>query len=232
MESLAAIDGFMDESVAFVAVGLAFVALLALVLALAAIFRRRPLRAFTALLVSLTLLAAAGLLGALTIATIGYQALTREETAALIAVTPTGPQRFEAWLRFPDGSERRFELAGDEVYVDAHILKWSPTANLFGLHTAYELSRIAGRYHKLEDEQSAPRTVYALSADKPIDLFRLRQRYPFLAPLVDAQYGSATFVMADRPAQFELKVSTTGLLIREAPMFGNEPPPKAPGRKP
>ncbi len=226
MEGFAVFSHHLESSIAFVAVALAFVALLALFLALAAIFRRRPLRAFTGLLASLLLFAAAGLLGALTVATIGYQALTREETAALIAVTPTAPQRFEAWVRFPDGSERRFELAGDEVYVDAHILKWSPTANLFGLHTAYELSRIAGRYHKLEDEQRAPRTVYSLAADKPIDLFRLRQRYPFLAPLVDAQYGSATFVMADRPAQFELKVSTTGLLIREAPMFGNQPAPK------
>jgi len=35
-----------------------------------------------------------------------------------------------------------------------------------------------------------------------------------LAPLVDAEYGSATFVAAGRPAQFEVRVSTTGLLIR------------------
>ncbi|MFZ5557537.1 MAG: hypothetical protein ACOZDY_12605 [Pseudomonadota bacterium] len=226
MQSFVQFGNHMDNSVAFVAVALAFVALLSLFLAVAALFRRRPLRSFTALLVSLLLFTAAGLLAALTVATIGYKALTREETAALIAVTPTGPQRFEAWVRFADGSERRFELAGDEVYVDAHILKWTPTANLFGLHTAYELSRIAGRYHRLEDERSAPRTVHSLAAEKPIDLFRLRRRYAFLAPLVDAEYGSATFILADRPAQFELRVSATGLLIREAPMFGNQPPAK------
>jgi hypothetical protein len=227
MEELQAIAGvghIMDETIAFVAVGLTFVALLLLFLAVMALFKRRPLRSFTALLMSLLLFALAGLLAALTVATIGYQALTREVTAALIAVTPTGPKRFEAWVRFPDGSERRFDLAGDEVYVDAHILKWTPTANLLGLHTAYELSRIAGRYHNLDDERSAQRTVYSLAAEKPMDLFRLRQRYPFLAPLVDAQYGSATFILADRPAQFELKVSTSGLLIREAPMYGNPPP--------
>jgi hypothetical protein len=35
--------------------------------------------------------------------------------------------------------------------------------------------------------------------------------------VVDAEYGSATFIAADRPALFEVRVSTTGLLIREVP---------------
>src|SRR5205809_310070 len=38
-----------------------------------------------------------------------------------------------------------------------------------------------------------------------------------LGPLVDAEYGSATFVAATRPATFEVRVSTTGLLARPAP---------------
>ena len=214
----------MNDSVAFIALALVLMALLALVVGIAAIRRRQPLRAFTSLLVTLLLLALSGLLAALVVGTIGYEALTREQTAALITVQPTAARRFEAQVRFADGSERRFELAGDEIYLDAHILKWKPAANLLGLHTVYELSRIAGRYQKLDDERSAPRTVYSLAADKPVDLFRLRRLYPFLAPLLDAEYGSATFVMADRPAQFELRVSTSGLLIREMP--ARDDPPK------
>jgi hypothetical protein len=58
--------------------------------------------------------------------------------------------------------------------------------------------------------------VHSLGRERPVDLFGLRQRYAFLAPLLDAQYGSATFVPVTRPAEFELRVSTTGLLIREA----------------
>ena len=49
-----------------------------------------------------------------------------------------------------------------------------------------------------------------------MDLFGLRRRYAFLAPLLDAEYGSGTFVPVTRPAAFEVRVSTTGLLIREA----------------
>jgi hypothetical protein len=48
-----------------------------------------------------------------------------------------------------------------------------------------------------------------------VDLFGLRKRYAFLAPLLDAEYGSGTFVPVRRRAEFEVRVSTTGLLIRE-----------------
>jgi len=216
----------MNETVLYIAAALALLAALALIVGIASMRRRRPLRAFTGLLVSLLSLSLAALLGTLAVATLGYQALTREETAAVIAVQPIGPKRFEARLYLANGSQRRFELAGDEIYVDAHILKWTPAANLLGLHTAYELARIAGRYRELNDERSAPRTVHSLAADKPVDLFRLRRVYTFLAPLVDAEYGSASFVPADRPARFELRVSTTGLLIREASVDANAQPPK------
>ena len=83
---------------------------------------------------------------------------------ARIAVKPAGPKRFTAVFRFPDGKETTYELAGDEIYVDARILKWHPYANMIGLHTAYELDRVAGRYHDIADERSAPRTVHALSS--------------------------------------------------------------------
>jgi hypothetical protein len=83
------------------------------------------------------------------------------------------------------------------------------------LHTAYELDRLAGRYQALEQERSAARTIYTLSQDKPVNLFGLRQRYAFLAPLFDAEYGSATFVPVKGPAELEVRVSTTGLLVRE-----------------
>jgi hypothetical protein len=102
--------------------------------------------------------------------------------------------------------------------VDAHILKWKPYANWIGLHTGYELDRVAGRYHGVKDEQTAERTVHALSRERMIDLYSLRRRYAFLAPLVDAEYGSASFVPVTKPAELELRVSATGLLLREAAM--------------
>jgi hypothetical protein len=182
---------------------------------LAALIRLRPFRFVGRTLFGLLLLAVGALAATIAIGTHGYTALAREDVAATLLVQPTGPQRFAATVRFPDLREVKFELAGDEVYVDAQILKWKPIANRIGLHTAYELDRIAGRYRSIEQERAATRTMFPLARDKPLDLFDLRRRYTFLAPLLDAEYGSASYAAVSQPAEIELRVSTTGLLMRE-----------------
>ena len=197
--------------------GLVFgiVGALLLLSGLGALIRLRPFRFVLRTTFGLLLLAVGALAATIAIGTHGYTVLTREDIAATLLVQPTGPQRFSATVRYPDLREVKFELAGDEVYVDAQILKWKRIANVFGLHTAYELDRIAGRYRSIDHERSAARTVFPLSRDKPLDLFDLRRRYTFLAPLLDAEYGSASYVVVSRPAEIELRVSTTGLLMRE-----------------
>lgn len=181
-----------------------------------ALVRMRPVRFALRTLAGLLLLSLAGLAGAVLLGVQGYRALTREDVAARVSVRPTGPQSFAATVRTADGRQASYALAGDEIYIDARILKWKPVANVLGLHTEYELDRVAGRYRDVEQERSAPRSVYALGTEKPVDLFSLRRRYAFLAPLLDAEYGSATFVPVTQPAELELRVSTTGLLIRDA----------------
>ncbi len=187
----------------------------ALVLAgLAALFMLRPLRFAMRTVAGLLLLSLGALAGTITIGIQGYRELAREDLAARLVVRPAGPQRFLATFRFPDGRMASYALSGDEIYVDAHILKWTPLVSALGLHTAYELDRVGGRYREIEHERSAARTLYSLGLEKPVDLFDLRRRYAFLAPLLDADYGSAAFVPVTDPAEFDLRVTTTGLLIR------------------
>ncbi len=145
----------------------------------------------------------------------GYRALTREDLAATIRTEPIGPAQFHVTVRMADGRTDKYQLAGDEIYIDAHILKWKPWANILGLHTTYELDRLSGRYHRLEDELAQPRTIHSLAPDRVLDLFTLRRRYSLLKPMVDAEYGSAAFFPAREPTVLELRVSTTGLLFRQ-----------------
>ncbi len=166
----------------------------------------------------LLMLSLFALFGSISIATRGYLALTAETLAAVVDIEPVEKQRFIARFRMAGGGEKSFVLAGDQLYVDAHILKWTPMANFFGLHTLYELDRVSGRYVSLEQETSLERTVYALSQDKPLDLFDLRHRFSALAFLVDAEYGSATFITTDKPQTLKIMVSTTGLMIRKDPI--------------
>lgn len=204
-----------DRTWLIAAVALLAVGVLLLLAGLVALLRLHPFSFLLRIVFGAVVFALGVVAATVAVGTAGYQALTREQTAATVRVEPAGPQRFNATVRLADGRTQTFALAGDEIYIDAHILKWQPIVNMVGLHTAYELDRIAGRYHTLKDEQALPRTVHALGAPKPIDLFSLRRRYVMLAPLVDAEYGSASFVPVTRPAELEVRVSTTGLLIRE-----------------
>ena len=175
---------------------------------------RHRVGALVGLLAAALCLTLAALSGTISIGVRGYRALTQEVVAATIQTEPIGDRRFRATVTLADGSLHMFDLAGDAVYVDAHILKWRPVVNVLGLHTAYELDRIAGRYRALSDEQTRERTVYSIARAKPIDVFDLARRYWLLRPLVDAEYGSATFINAAEPAIYEIRVSTTGLLVR------------------
>lgn len=176
--------------------------------------RRRRGAGALCLLIGLLALLAALLGGAILVGTRGYRALTHEELAATVVTRPAGPASFQATFHFPDGERRQYLLSGDELYVDARILKWKPLVNVLGLHTEYELDRVAGRYIRLEDERAAPRTVHALGRRRPFDFFHLARALPIFDPLVDAEYGSASFVPAAEGGSFEVRVSTSGLLFR------------------
>lgn len=204
----------MPDILWWVAVLFAVLGVAMLIAAGTALRRRRPIRMSARLLLALVFLAGAAASGAVALGVQGYRALTHEEIAAMVRTEPLGPNRFRAQFRFPDGREVSYTLNGNQLYVDARILKWHPWANIFGLHTAYELDRVAGRYQDLAQEQQQPRTVQSLAPERQVDLFSLRQRYALLNPLLDADYGSATFAAADGPAQYEVRVSTSGLLIR------------------
>ena len=193
-------------------------ALLGLIFVIVTVTRLKKRKLFSTAMnfvIALLLISLSALFGTITIAIQGYHALTKEELAATVKVEPTGEQKFTARFSMPDGSEKMFSLAGDQLYVDAHILKWKPLANIFGLHTSYELDRVAGRYASLNDETTKVHTTYSLSKDKPLDMFHLRQRFTMLNPLLDAEYGSATFINTNSAEEFRVMVSTTGLLIRK-----------------
>jgi hypothetical protein len=205
----------MPDTLWWVAALFAIVGAAMIIAAGTALRRRRPLRMSLQLLLALMFLAVAAACGAVALGVQGYRALTHEEITVVVRTEPLGPNRFQAQFRFPDGREVSYTLTGDQLYVDARILKWHPLANILGLHTVYELDRVAGRYLDLTQEQQQPRTVLSLAPERKVDLFNLRQRYVLLSPLLDADYGSATFAATDSPAQYEVRVSTTGLLIRK-----------------
>jgi len=206
---------FLSNPLVVLSMVFALLGLIFLIMTIVEIKKWKLLASTTNFVTALLMFSLSALFGTISIAIQGYQALTREEIAAIVSVEPTGKQQFKARFSMPDGSEKIFSLAGDQLYVDAHILKWKPLVNIFGLHTSYELDRVAGRYATMNDETTKVRTVHSLSKEKPLNIFDLRQRFGMLNPLLDVEYGSATFIHANSPEKFRLMVSTTGLLIRK-----------------
>lgn len=198
--------------------GFALLAGLPLILAFRAFGARRWMGGTGQTTVGLLFASLSALAATLGVSTHGYHALTAEEVAATITTVPTGPRAFQAFVEFPDGRDTTLAVQGDQVLVDARILKWKYLANVLGLPTRYELDRLTGRYVDIEDERTEVRSVHALGADRPVDLYDLVRRYALLRVLVDAEYGSASYVDVTRPARFQVRVSTTGLLIREVPL--------------
>jgi hypothetical protein len=186
------------------------------VLAIIGIKRKKPFAALFNILVLLLMVALSALFCTMSIAMQGYRALTKEEIAAIVQVDPLGEHKFRARFSMPNSSDKQFFLSGDQLYVDAHILKWKPLANIIGLHTSYELDRVAGRYTQLRDETSKPHTVYSLAKGRALNMFHLRQRFFLFNPLLDAQYGSATYITVNKSEELKVMVSTSGLLIRKS----------------
>lgn len=195
-----------------------FIILLGLALVYAALrllARRHWLMGFLRGFVGLGLLVLALMLALVSLDLFSYRQMAQEEPVATLSLKRLGEQRFEATLVHNNGQEESFELRGDQWQLDARIIKWQGFLGGLGIKPGYRLDRLSGRYYTLNDERSAERTVYSLDNQKwGPDLWAWINQNPGWFPVVDARYGSATFVpMADN-ALFEVRLSSSGLLAR------------------
>ena len=143
-----------------------------------------------------------------------YRRVSAEQAAGEIKFSRVDKHQFNGVLVYPTGEHETFTLRGDEWQIDARILKWRAFVNLVGIDAAYRLERISGRYSRVEDERTEPRTVYALHPRDQIDLWDLLHVWHAWLPWVDALYGSAAYLPMADGARYEIKVSQSGLLAR------------------
>ena len=141
-----------------------------------------------------------------------YHRLTHEQPIATLEFAQLAPQHFQVVMREANNTTQTFELRGDEWQLDARVLKWHGWANLLGLDARYRLERLAGRYRDIEQENNATRTAHALSEQRGIDLWRLDRRLSL--KLIDADFGSATYLPMADTARFEISLAQSGLVAR------------------
>lgn len=139
-----------------------------------------------------------------------YQSVEGMETVAVIESKQLGSQLWQITLS-PMGEEARtVRINGDQWQVDARIIRFGGPMQWLGVLPGYRLERLSGRYMRLEQERSGPRSVIGLAAQPWPDLWSLDQT--FNLPFIEAVYGNATFMPLADGATFDVRLSSSGLV--------------------
>ena len=166
-------------------------------------------------MVGVLLLGLAAILALSALDVYSYKQLSREQPVANLSFTKLDSQHFQVSLVDSSGVEQLHELNGDLWQLDARIIKWDRSLAAIGLTAGYRLDRLSGRYYSLEKEHTEPRTVYQLSNSKNVlDIWSWLREYGNNLAIVDASYGSATYLPMEDGALFSVSLSSTGLLAR------------------
>ena len=144
-----------------------------------------------------------------------YKQMMSEELVCNVSFQKLDDQHYIATLTNTEGESKQFDLRGDQWQIDARIVKWNGMIARWGVKPAYRLDRISGRYFDLEKETSATRTAHAItSSPVGLDLWLFLNKQANWVSAVDAIYGSATYLPMKDKANFEVKLSNTGLVAR------------------
>lgn len=166
-------------------------------------------------LFGLMLLAIAAVVAVTAFDIYSYKQVLQEQVVATINFDKIEDQHYLAVLADKDGKEQRVELHGDQWQLDARIVKWKGQLAGLGIKPAYRLDRLSGRYYDIEQETTEKRTAHSIHGVLySLDLWRLINTHPSWFPIVDAMYGSATYLPMEDGALFEITLSNTGLVAR------------------
>jgi len=154
------------------AVGVALLALLALLVAARILWRSDWLLGWLHGSAGLLLLALAGLIALVANDVRSYQPLPEGKPLVTLSFQALGPQRYQVSL-LQGAEERLITLEGDLWQLDARLLHWKGLAGLIGLQPGYRLEQVSGRFLAIEQQDVAQFTRVALSASPyGIDLWR------------------------------------------------------------
>lgn len=176
--------------------------------------RRRPLRATGSFAFGAGAAALSTVGAMLFVSYLGYDRLTAEQTVGAIQFERSGPDEYTARLMLEGRLDYLLSLRGDEWQLDARVITWRPPATILGLEPVYRLERLSGRYSSIDRERREPRTVHSLADERPLDLWQAARRFPYLAPGVDAYYGTATYLPMADGARFRITLSRDALIAR------------------
>jgi len=166
-------------------------------------------------LLGLALLASATAVALVALDIYSYKQVLLEQPIATISFDEFEHQHYDATLVTKQAGAVHFDIRGDQWQLDARIIKWKGYLAGLGLKPAYRLERVSGRYFDITQETTAKRTAHELAQSYlGLDAWQLANSHPDWLPVVDAVYGSATYLPIKDKAIFEISLTQSGLLAR------------------
>lgn len=192
-----------------------FLAIVAILAAGRLLFKKNWLIGWLRGMTGIVLAACAVLLALSAFDVYSYKQFSKEQSIANLSFTKVASQRYQVSLVDSQGVEAIHELNGDLWQLDARVIKWHNSLAALGLTAGYRLDRLSGRYYSLEKEHTAQRTVHELGNSKSVlDIWRWLKEYGNQLSIIDASYGSATYLPMSDGALFSVTLSSSGLLAR------------------
>ena len=196
------------------AVGVALLALLALLVAARVLWRSDWLLGWLRGTAGLLLLALAGLIGLVANDVRSYQPLPADKPLVTLSFQALGPQRYQVSL-LQGAEERLITLEGDLWQLDARLLQWKSLAGLIGLQPGYRLEQLSGRFLAIEQQDAAQFTRVALSESLyGIDLWRWLRAGQHDLFLLDAQARRVNYLPMADGAVYSVSLTPAGLLAQ------------------
>lgn len=135
---------------------------------------------------------------------------------ATVTCNQISEQSFQLIITRNNGPEIQANIHGDAWQIDARVLAWHGGWRLIGLDTYYQFERLSGRYHKIEDERSKPRSLVDLrdtGFTKQLPEHWLTLSLIGWLPEVESNYGSSAYVPCMDQAQYSLSFDKNSLII-------------------
>ncbi len=196
------------------AVGVALLALLALLVAARVLWRSDWLLGWLRGTAGLLLLALAGLIGLVANDVRSYQPLPADKPLVTLSFQALGPQRYQVSL-LQGAEERLITLEGDLWQLDARLLQWKGLAGLIGLQPGYRLEQLSGRFLAIEQQDAAQFTRVALSESLyGIDLWRWLRAGQHDLFLLDAEARRVNYLPMADGAVYSVSLTPAGLLAQ------------------
>ena len=163
-----------------------------------------------------SLLLASGLAVLLALEIFSFERWEAEKPVATLSFEQVGDQVYKATFVIPEqGVEKSFEINGDQWQLDARIIRWKDWASALGAEPGYQLDRLSGRYYSLEDERTKKRAVHTVGEEHhTVDIWSWLHEHRDLVPIIEAKYGSATYLPMVDGALFQVRLSSSGLTAR------------------